>query len=670
MPDNQPLVPGLSDLSQAVNPELDLDGDLDGPLVYKSVIHLQEPETVPGPVTNDQGDPLADACAPATATASGIALATMRLDASVDALMANKEALEEGTARNHGAIAQVSEATDTSMDCNAEQDAPVVDGQALDEGPGAAPVVEQVPDLPLMPKPGTEKVPPRSMSTLGWRPARPLSPKVASEPYPLDALPPTVRAAVEEVQGFVKAPVPVVASSALGAISLAVQAHVDMKRSEKLKGPVGLYLLTIGESGERKSTCDVFFIQAIRDYEAHQAEIAGLTLRAHKSALGSMDAKASGIKAGITAAAKAGKDTRDLEEALAELELAKPEEPRVPRLIYGDVTPEELKWDLAKSWPSAGVVTSEGGTVLGAHGMGQGSAMRSLAIYNQLWEGADLPTDRRSSESFIVRGARLTIALQVQETPLRMFLKASGELARGIGFLARCLVAWPESTQGSRAFTDPPTTWPHLEAFNRRMTSILNQPAHIDVFGGLTPATLTFTAEAKAAWVAFHDKVERELADGGKYREIRDVASKAADNAARLSALFHVFEDDPGTAVAVDRFLAASRIAEWHLGEARRFLSELALPSGLEDAARLDSWLIAYCKLHGLDRVPTTIIQRRGPNGTRNKASLDAAVQELEDLGRAQRAQDGRRKFIAVNPSLLTSGGFATAISAIVEIDE
>jgi putative DNA primase/helicase len=37
--------------------------------------------------------------------------------------------------------------------------------------------------------------------------------KIDPEPYPLDALPATIRAAVEEVQAFTKAPVSLVASS-------------------------------------------------------------------------------------------------------------------------------------------------------------------------------------------------------------------------------------------------------------------------------------------------------------------------------------------------------------------------------------------------------------------------------------------------------------------------
>ncbi|MGN5479648.1 toprim domain-containing protein [Cupriavidus basilensis] len=67
------------------------------------------------------------------------------------------------------------------------------------------------------------------------RPApQPLIAKIEPEPYPLEALPSAIRAAVEEVQGFVQAPVPLVASCALSALSLAVQAHTDVQRAETL----------------------------------------------------------------------------------------------------------------------------------------------------------------------------------------------------------------------------------------------------------------------------------------------------------------------------------------------------------------------------------------------------------------------------------------------------
>jgi len=109
----------------------------------------------------------------------------------------------------------------------------------------------------------------------GWQEPQPLSARVELEPYPLDALPKTIRAAVEEVAGFTKAPVPLVASSALAALSVAAQAHFDVKRADKLHGPSSLFLLTIADSGERKSTCDGFFSSAIRQYEPARRQETG-----------------------------------------------------------------------------------------------------------------------------------------------------------------------------------------------------------------------------------------------------------------------------------------------------------------------------------------------------------------------------------------------------------
>ena len=499
-------------------------------------------------------------------------------------------------------------------------------------------------------QPGEDEAPAGDSEGNGWPDPHPLAAKVEPEPYPLDALPLPIRAAVEEVAGFVKAPVPMVASSALAALSLAIQAHADAKRAEKLHGPVGLFLLTIADSGERKSTCDGFFTRAIRDYEEAQAEAAKPALKDHRAAIEAWEAKRGGVKEKIRQLAKDNKPTAGMESALRDLEHDKPEPPRIPRLLYADATPEALAYGLAKQWPSGGVVSAEAGIVFGSHGMGKDSVMRNLGLLNQLWDGTSLTIDRRSTESFTVRGARLTVALQVQEPTLREFFTRSGALARGTGFLARFLVAWPESTQGQRPFTDPPANWPHLAAFHRRIAAILDQPAPIDDDGALTPPMLPLTPEAKAAWVEYHNAIEGELSSGGELYDVRDVASKSADNAARLAALFQMFEG-AGGAIGADAFEGASRITAWHLHEARRFFGELALPAELADAARLDSWLIEYCQRERTHLVPTREAQRLGP--VRDKEKLASALRVLEELDRVKVEQEGRRKTIKVNPALV-----------------
>jgi putative DNA primase/helicase len=481
-----------------------------------------------------------------------------------------------------------------------------------------------------------------------WPKPQPLTAKIEHEPYPADALPETIRAAIDEVQGFVQAPYPLVACSALGAISLTCQAHVDVQRAENLRGPSSLYLLTIADSGERKSTCDGFFTSPIRQYQTGQTEAAKPAQSEHRAAMSAWEAKRDGILSAIKAAGRGGDDTETLQADLVRHQLTEPQAPRVPRMILGDETPESLAWSLAKLWPSAGVISSEAGTVLGSHGMGKDSIMRNLGLLNVLWDGGAHDVGRRTSECFTAHDVRLTMALQIQEATLRDYLEKARELPRGSGFFARFLVAWPESTQGKRLFKESQGLV-HLAAFRARFAKILNTPLPIDENGTLSPAVLTFTPEAKTAWVAFHDAVEEELGSGGELHDVRDVASKIADNAARLAALFHFFGGDTG-AIGAECFAMASRIVAWHLSESRRFFGELALPPEMADAARLDNWLIKHCRRERTHIVGKRHAQQYGP--VRNGARLDAAISYLVELDRLRVEKNGNRITLYVNPAL------------------
>lgn len=169
---------------------------------------------------------------------------------------------------------------------------------------------------------------------------------------------------------------------------------------------------------------------------------------------------------------------------------------------------------------------------------------------------------------------------------------------------------------------------------------------------------LSLTPEAKALWVAYHDAIERELSSGGELYDVRDVASKSADNAVRLAALFQAFEG-AGGAIGAEAFDGASRITAWHLNEARRFFGELALPAELADAARLDSWLIDHCQQKLEHTIGKSVALQYGP--LRKKESLDAAIRELAELDRVRVVKDGKRLTLTLNPALL---GFANAKAA------
>jgi putative DNA primase/helicase len=155
----------------------------------------------------------------------------------------------------------------------------------------------------------------------------------------------------------------------------------------------------------------------------------------------------------------------------------------------------------------------------------------------------------------------------------------------------------------------------------------------------------------------FHDAIESELRSGGELYDVRDVASKTADNAIRIATLFQIFEHGIGGAIGLESFEGASRIAAWHLHEARRFYGELALPEEQADAVRLDNWLLDFCRREKTNIIPRREIQRNvTPGHLRRKATLDAALAELVEEKRVRLVQDGRRKEIHINPMLLKGG--------------
>lgn len=489
-----------------------------------------------------------------------------------------------------------------------------------------------------------------STTNLIWPAPLPLLENTAPLPYPINALPNRIQAAVLEVQRFVKAPLALVATCALSSVSLASQALIDVKRATRLEGPTSIYTLVIAESGERKTTCDGYFTKPIRDFEAAQDERMKPALAQYAADLAMWNAEREGLLARAKENAKSGNDSEEQATRLAELENNKPARPKTPRLISTDETPESLAWTLATQWPSRGIVSSEAGAVLGAHGMSKDNASRTLPQLNILWDGGSLEIGRRTSESFTVKGARLTISLQIQPEALADFLQKNGTLARGNGFMARFMIAKPETTQGTRNFSEAPDSWPALEKFNDRMRDILHLPLQFNDDGSISATMLHFSVEAKSAWIQFHDEIERELCDGGQFTEVRDVASKSSDNAARLAALFHFFEHG-FSEISLDSFLRASAIAKWHLHESLRFFSSSSLPKELADARRLENWLVDYCRQTNTLCVAKNYVRQRGP--LRDKMRLDAAIEELDKMNRLKRSKEGKCMALHVNPALL-----------------
>jgi Protein of unknown function (DUF3987)/Bifunctional DNA primase/polymerase, N-terminal/Primase C terminal 2 (PriCT-2) len=497
--------------------------------------------------------------------------------------------------------------------------------------------------------------PPSTNGALDWPELDPLIVEAKREPYPLEALPDGIRSAVDEVQAYVKCPVSLVASSALAALAIAAQGLADVRRDARLLGPCGLYFLLVADSSERKSTVDKQFSKAVRDYDQKQRRAFAPRVQIYEAQLTAWEATNKGLKSNVERAAKTGKPSEEAEEALEKHALEKPAKVRVPCLLYENATTEALLSSMADNNSMAAIVSAEGGTVLGGYSMRADGLMQNLATLNKLWDGDGQSVRRATTKSFDLQNPRLAISLAVQTETIRQFIDKTGGLARGSGFAARFLTSCPESTAGSRDYEEP-RSMPHLDAFQARVGELLDLVPMPDDEGQVRRYVLDLSPEAKEHWKGRYNAVELSMGRGGGFADLKDVAGKAAENAARIAACFHILEYGEAAeffAIEERNMAAAWKIVEWHLTEAKRFFAKVDLPEELRHAAGLDEWLIATCNRQGASELPLRDTLYKGPGPTRKAQARNAAVVELAQRGRVRCFERDGKQVIAVNPALL-----------------
>lgn len=485
-----------------------------------------------------------------------------------------------------------------------------------------------------------------------WNP-QPLRTTERAEPYPVHALPPIVRDAVEEVARYVQAPLALIAASALSAVSTAVQTRFSVQRDARLSGPASLYLLTVAESGERKSTVDKMFTAALREWEAKQGREFRKRRAVYEAALVEWRREDQTLReqyeAGSLPEPKEGEF-----DPLTLHQFNLPVEPKLRTIMYGDDTPEALAIALAK-YPVASIISAEAGIIFGSHGMNAESVTRNLAQANAMWDGDAIRQGRVGRDRLVVEDMRVTMGLQVQPAVLDAFVQKTGGLARGIGYFARFLFSRPETTQGTRFYVIEDSDPVAVRAFNERMTTLLDLEPQFDENDRLLPHYVGFDAEAYATWYHFHDEVEEQVGDGDVFSGIRDVASKAADNAARLACCLHVFGGNTAPHIGRDTMLGACSLMRWYLDEAVRFARARDVTEEVRNAELLEEWLIREFKKRRGGDITVNDARQKGPNSLRLKRKLDDAFELLETHGRVAVWQPTgtKKRFVTIAPQVV-----------------
>jgi hypothetical protein len=417
-----------------------------------------------------------------------------------------------------------------------------------------------------------------------------------------------------------QAPAGICANAVLAAAALATQAHADVR----LPGigrphPVSLYLLSIAESGERKTTADREATQGARNREQELREIAKDEERRYRNAADAYEAaKKAAVRKGKGDAAAIGK----LLDALGD----PPAKPPLPILIVTEPTVEGLVKLLADSQPTIGLFSSEGGSFIGGHAMSDEARLRSAARLSSLWDGEPIDRVRSGDGASVIVGKRLSLHLMAQPEIAAAFL--SDETLRDQGLLSRVLVSAPAGTAGTRVFRTPKfDALRSIETFGQRILDLLATTPPSNGDGRLR--SISIEGIARQLFIEFHDAVERQLAPGGKLATIKGFAAKLAEHAARIAAVITLFADHTCTAVSTEAMAAGINMANHYASEALRLTEHARVGEPLRQAETLRRWL---CERGKAVIWPADVYQY-GPNALRTKADALKAIGILEDHG-------------------------------------
>lgn len=285
--------------------------------------------------------------------------------------------------------------------------------------------------------PYSERLRNTDLDGVSWPEPMPLvRPLPEPEPFPVEALGTVLENAARGITEIVQCPSAIAGSSVLAAASLAAQAHVDVAHPATGRTvPTSLFLLTIAESGERKSAADAEALAAVRKHEADAVE-------GYKSALFRFKNETEAYEACRAAAKKAGRgiDRFGMAERLQELG-DEPKPPRKPQIVVTEPTYEGLAKLYAEGQPSLGLFSAEGGGFIGGHALRDEGRLRALTGLSELWDGSPLRRTRSGDGSLHLAGRRLALHLMVQPNVAPMLL--ADDMASGQGFLSRLLVCAP-----------------------------------------------------------------------------------------------------------------------------------------------------------------------------------------------------------------------------------
>jgi len=376
----------------------------------------------------------------------------------------------------------------------------------------------------------------------GWQLHPDLPGPPPPDPFPLDALPTALRDLVDRVHLSLQVPVELPASLAFAVLSAAVGGKLVVEvGGSDWSEPVVLYTVVILPPASRKSPTFRIMVRPIEEWEKERIKDAAPKILAARDVVEVREKQLQDAKtaASKTEHTKGGESTLDLmERAREKLAQAESKVPPDPRLLAGDITPEEMVRRLDAQGGRLAILEPEGGPLRGLERYTDGGAQ--LEEVKKAWSAEPIRVDRVGlKKAILVERPVLTLGLTMQPTVLGSLRNARA--FRGEGVLGRILFTMPAHGLGSRLTgRDVPSLPPEVvDSYGVLVRHLLDARPN-RVGDDDEPHRLQLSKEALSVLDAYQAENELELADGARLSGIRDWSGKIVGQSIRIAALLEM----------------------------------------------------------------------------------------------------------------------------------
>lgn len=445
--------------------------------------------------------------------------------------------------------------------------------------------------------------------------------KTQENEFPTEALPPILRGAVDAICNSVDVHPVLAFSSVVGSLSAASGGLYDVFIKHDFCSPISLYVLVVALSGEGKSPSDAAASQAILYWQNEKDEEFKKNLRIHEARM---------------------RQDKDYDEP----------PPIHQSLIQQSITKERMIQRL-EQYPEMFISSNEAGLIVGQNSMKSENSMGFLSILNTAWSGGRVSNNTKGSEYQFCGNPRISLYLAMQPKVFESLLGSNDGEATDLGFLPRCLVAYPPSRIGYRTFKDTGFNRAReLKQFDILIYQLLTKSRHYEN-GSFQPTRVYFEDEAREEWIAIHNAIEADMQPGGDLFNVREWSCKFSNNLARLACLFEI-------ALTTDIYQEfkisepALVMAEMVMNYFKREQLRLIEPEEEKQSNEILEWLINKCQDQPYIRLAA--FEQSCPYKFRGKKNYELRGKILEDLIEQHCIQKMKvvdTFYLFVNPALL-----------------